>query len=357
MNSHLSSRTPRLRNGGFSRRTAPLSAAVLTLALAASTLAPDTLGITPSAHATTPVIPDDLPIFPKVTENPQVSVTFEDGTPVDGATVHRGDVLLVHGTGFSPEANQGGFPLPVPPGVPNGLYALYGAFPAHWKPSEGADSSTRTHPHDRMAWAMPEDTLDSIPAGAIDMRRSIARQEQPMNADGSFTARIVVDPLETTPGDNWGVYVYPGAGSINAAEEFYIPLNYSPEPGPNTPAPPQPDLLLDADLAFRFAEITKGGVNAKNGATKVDGNRVAFTRDAAAETGDGVRKYKGTVITTVRFTLAEVAVADPWLIPQPDGSYLITGLISRSYNVGADEMVRVPLGLITAAQAGELVRG
>lgn len=338
-------------------RAASLSAAVLTLALAASTLAPGTPEITPSARATTPVIPDDLPLFPKVTENPQVSVTFEDGTPVDGATVHRGDVLLVHGTGFSPEANQGGFPLPVPPGVPNGLYALYGAFPAHWKPSEGADPSTRTHPHDRMAWVMPEGTLDSIPAGAIDMRRSIARQEQRMNADGSFTARIVVDPPETTPGDNWGVYVYPGAGSINAAEELYIPLNYSPEPGPNTPAPPQPDLLLDAEVAFRFAEITKGGVNAKNGATKVDAHHVAFTRDAAAETGDGVRKYKGTVITTARFTLAEVAVADPWLIPQPDGSYLITGLISRSYNVGADEMVRVPLGIITATQTTDQVRG
>ena len=128
---------------------------MLTLALAASTLAPDALGITPSAHATTPVIPDDLPIFPKITENPQLSVTFEDG--------------------FSPEANQGGFPLPVPPGVPNGLYALYGAFPAHWKPSEGADPSTRTHPHDRMAWVMPEGTLDSIPAGAIDMRRRSSR--------------------------------------------------------------------------------------------------------------------------------------------------------------------------------------
>lgn len=124
MNSHFLFHAPRIRNGGFSRSTASLSAAVLTLALAASTLAPGTPEITPSAHAATPVIPDDLPIFPKITENPQISVTFEDGTPVEGATVHHGDVLLVHGIGFSPKANQGGFPLPVPPGVPNGLYAL-----------------------------------------------------------------------------------------------------------------------------------------------------------------------------------------------------------------------------------------
>ena len=62
-------------------RTRSLSAAVLTLALGASTLVPGTPEITPNAHAATPVVPDDLPIFPKVSENPQVSVTFEDGTP------------------------------------------------------------------------------------------------------------------------------------------------------------------------------------------------------------------------------------------------------------------------------------
>ena len=64
--------------------------------------------------------------------------------------MHRGDVLLVHGSGFDPNANRGGFVLPVPPGVPNGLFVLYGAFPEHWKPSEGVPGSVRTHPHD--AW-------------------------------------------------------------------------------------------------------------------------------------------------------------------------------------------------------------
>lgn len=76
--------------------------------------------------------------------------------------------------------------------------------------------------------------MEAVPAVPVDMRRSIARQAQPMNADGSFTARVIVDPPEHTTGDNWGIYVYPGAGSVDARQEFFIPINYSPEPGPNT---------------------------------------------------------------------------------------------------------------------------
>ncbi|KQB83330.1 hypothetical protein [Corynebacterium oculi] len=325
-------------------RPFPLTATALAAALLISPTA---------AQAATPTIPDDLPIFPQVQENPSVSVTLEDGTPITpDTTVRRGDVLLVHGSGFSPQANRGGFPFPVPPGTPNGLFVLYGAFPEHWKPSEGADSTARTHPHDRMAWVMPEGTLESIPSGVVEMRRSIARQAQPMNQDGSFTARLVVDPSETTPGDRWGVYVYPGAGSHNAAEEFYIPLRYSPEPGPNTPPAPTQDLLIDAPAAFRFAGLTGGAVKAKNGATVLDGERVAFSRDAAAESPEdnGVRKYRGTVVTTAKFTLAEMALADPWLTPLPGGGYAVSALVSRSYNVGPDEMVRVPVGVVGAEQ-------
>ncbi|KQB83482.1 hypothetical protein [Corynebacterium lowii] len=319
-------------------------------------LAATSLTISLPTQAATPTIPDSL--FPEVQENPSVSVTFEDGTPADGATVHRGDVLLVHGSGFSPEANRGGFPFPVPPGTPNGLFVLYGAFPEHWKPSEGADSATRTHPHDRMAWVMPEGTLESIPSGPIEMRRSIARVAQPLHADGTFTARITVDPPANPSGDNWGVYVYPGAGSNNPAEEFFIPLNYSPEPGPHTPPAPTADLVLDARLAFQFAKTTGGAVNTKNGASTLDGQRVAFSRDYEASSmqadaaSDGsaqsgsVRKYKGLAITTAKFTLAEVAVADPWLTPLPGGKYAVSALVSRSYNVGQDEMVRVPIGVV-----------
>ena len=328
----------------YSRISASLMAAALISSGTASLQA---------AQAATPTIPDNLPVFPQVQEDPRITVTLEDGTPVGPeTTVHRGDVLLVHGTGFSPDANRGGFPFPVPPGVPNGVYVLYGAFPDQWKPSEGHPSEARTHPHDRMAWMMPDGTLETIPTGSIEMRRSIARETQPMSADGTFTARVTVNPPEKTTGSNWGVYVYPAAGSINAAEEIFVPLRYSAEPGPNTPPAPTQDLFLDASAAFSFAQATDGAVKAKNGATKAGGNTIAFSRDAAPQepSQDPTRKYKGTVITTAKYTLAEIAVADPWLTPLPDGNYSVTALVSRTYNTGPDEMVRVPIGIATPDQ-------
>lgn len=313
--------------------------------MAAALLLPVTPALIGTAAAA-PVIPDNLPFFPEVHENPQVSVTTEDGRPVDGLTVHRGDVLLVHGTGFSPEANRGGFPLPVPPGTPNGVYVLYSGFGDEWKPSGGSPGEARTHPHDRMAWVTPPGTLQAIPKAPIDMHRSIARVAQPMNAEGEFTARIVVDPPEETPGENWGVYVYPGAGSENPAEEFFVPINYSPEPGPNTPPPAQPDLVLDAGLVYQATEAAHGGINPRFGAAKQPGERVSFTR-SAAEATDGITRYEGTVTATARFSMVEVSMKDPWIERRGDRSVL-TALVSNAYNVGADEMHRVELGTLGA---------
>lgn len=312
-------------------------------AVAAALLLPFTPALIGTAAAA-PVIPDNLPFFPEVHENPQVSVTTEDGRPVDGLTVHRGDVLLVHGTGFSPEANRGGFPLPVPPGTPNGVYVLYSGFGDAWKPSGGSPGEARTHPHDRMAWVTPPGTLQAIPKAPIDMHRSIARVAQPMNADGEFTARVVVDPPEETPGENWGVYVYPGAGSENPSEEFFIPIDFSPEPGPNTPPPAQPDLVLDAGLVYRATEAAQGGINPRFGAAKQPGERVSFTR-SAAEATDGITRYEGTVTATARFSMVEVSMKDPWIERRGDRSVL-TALVSNAYNVGADEMHRVELGTL-----------
>lgn len=306
----------------------------------------------PTASAA-PTVPDDLPSFPEVQQNPQVTVTTEDGGPVDGITVHRGDTLLVHGTGFSPLANQGGFPLPVPPGTPNGVYVLYSAFSDQWKPSEGVPSDARTHPHDRMAWVGPDATFAAIPRVPIDMHRSIARVAQHMADDGSFTARIGVDPPASTPGENWGVYVYAGAGSVNAAEEFFVPIAYSPEPGPNTPSVPNADLVLDAAVVRDVTSALQGGINPRFGAAKRDGERVSFSRDLDAESaaGDDIRRYRGQVTATARFNVVEVAMKDPWIEPRSDGRQVLTALVSTRHDVGADIMHRVELGTLGAPDA------
>lgn len=297
-------------------------------------------------------VPDNLPFFPQVKENTKITVTTEDGQPAEGITVHRGDVLLVHGSGFSPDANRGGFPLPIPPGTPNGVYVLYSGFPDNWKPSEGAPGSNRTHPHDRMAWVTPPKTLNAIPTMPIDMRRSIARVSQPMDEQGNFTARIVVDPPAETAGKNFGVYVYAGAGSVNPAEEHYVPINYSPEPGPNTPAPAQPDLVLTADAVYRATNATRGGINPRNGAAKQPGNKVSFTRntDADAVAMDGTKRFKGSITATAKFSLVEVTMKDPW-VENRDGKQVLTAMISNAYNTGPDEMHRAEIGTLGAPDA------
>ena len=155
--SNASPESPRRPRGP--RRAALLVAGVMGVVPLATTMV-----VTVPTAAASPVVPDNLPVFPDVTQDPEITVTAADGTPVTADTVvHRGDVLYVHGTGFSPEANRGGFPMPVPPGVPNGAFVLYGAFPDGWRASEGAPEEPLTHPHDRMAWVMPDASLNAVP--------------------------------------------------------------------------------------------------------------------------------------------------------------------------------------------------
>lgn len=302
--------------------------------------------------AALPTVPDS--VFPQVTEDPAVTVTFEDGTPVTGSTVvHRGDVLLVHGEGFSPEANRGGFVMPVIPGVPNGVYVLYSGFDDDWRPSEGAPGEARTHPHDQLAWVLPDASLRALPT-VPDMRTPISRESQRMETDGTFTARIVVDPPAETPGDNFGVYVYPAAGSVNAAEEIFVPLSFSADPGANAPVTPTPDLILDAGLLADAADAAGGRLTPRDGASLLDGDRVAWSLDKAAS-GEGIVKYRGTVHATAKFSLADVVVKDPWVRTQADGTRALSAEISDGYNSSDDSVTRRELGTLVERDGGTVL--
>jgi hypothetical protein len=336
-----------MRGMTFPPRTRTAAATVA--AASALLLSALSLSAAPAATAAMPTVPDTLPVFPSVTENPQVTVTRDDGTPVTAETpVHRGDVLLVHGTGFSPEANRGGFVMPVPPGTPNGVYVLYSGFGEAWRPSEGAPGEARTHPHDRLAWVLPDASLAALPATPVDLRTPVARGAQPMAEDGTFTARLVVDPPAETPGDRYGVYVYPAAGSVNAAEEIYVPVPFSAGPGPNTPAPASPDLVLDASVVSRIADAAQGGLTGRDGAVVLDDGRVGFTADGPAGTAGSTERYRGTVHATARFSLADVALRDPWIETRSDGTRVLTAEVSDSYNAATDAMHRVDLGPVDA---------
>ncbi|MBV7295017.1 HtaA protein [Corynebacterium sp. TAE3-ERU12] len=312
-----------------------------------------------------PVIPDDSPIAngssqanPSV-ENPSVTVTFPDGSPVGDSVVHRGDQLVVHGRDFDPEANKGGFPVPVPPGTPNGVFVLYGGFPDNWKPSQGAPAENRTHPHDRMAWVMPPGTLEKVPGTVINMRRVLARVHQPMDENGNFDAVITVDPPEETTGDNFGVYIYAAAGSVNEAEEFYIPIPYSPQPGPNTPEPGSPDLVFSSSVVDTITTTLGGGLKAKGKAVTPTDDTIGFTlvSDDRNSDGQGVVKYSGTADMTIKFSVLHVVVRDPWIEYGPRGT-IITAEVSKRPDVGPDETRRIPIALVlddNDGQPGQLI--
>ena len=314
----------------------------------------------PTAAHAAPVIPDNFPNLVNPQENfqpsqeaetPTVSVTFEDGTPAEGATVHRGDVLIVHGRGFNPSANRGGYPLPIPPGVPNGVYAFYSGLPDYWKPSEQAPSESRTHPHDRMAWVTPPGTLEAVPSQGVNMQRTIARSAQPMDENGNFDARIVVDPPKETPGHNFGVYIYAAAGSVNAAEEFYVPIPFSPEPGDNAPLPTSPDLKFEVSELAEFFSALGGSITGKNGAEVVN-DTASFSYDGTETTADGttIARYRGEINMTARFNLVHITVRNPQLETNGEKS-VITAEVSKRYDVGPDEVVRVPIASVYGAEA------
>lgn len=338
-----------LRPNLFTRTTA-VRAVALTVLLTAPAVGSGATAVA----ATLPTVPDS--VFPAVEENPAVTVTLEDGTPVtDTTVVHRGDVLLVHGTGFSPDANRGGFVMPLAPGVPNGVYVLYSGFGDSWRPSEGAPGESRTHPHDQLAWVLPDRSLDALPQGPVDMRTPIARESQSMSLDGTFTARITVEPPAQTPGKNFGVYVYPAAGSVNAAEEIYVPVTYSPEPGPNTSATPGTDLVLDASTLGEVADAAGGKLTPRDGAQVLAGNHIAFTRDGGE---GGTTRYRGTVHATARFSLADVVVKDPWIETRTDGTRVLSAQVSDSYNASDDAVTRRELGtLVDRSGTTDLVYG
>lgn len=328
---------------------------IRTFAKAAAITAIFSLGISTAHAQTMPTIPDNHPAIPnksQAQEHTKITVTDEAGKPLTGP-VHRGDVILVHGTGFDPNANKGGFPIPVPPGTPNGVFVIYSAFPDHWKPSENAPESARKNPHDRsIAWMMPPGTLEAIPTMPVNFRRSIARQTQPMNTDGTFTARLVVDPPEQTPGNNWGVYVYAGAGSVNASEETYVPIPFSTAPGRNTPPAATPDFDIDAITIAQFTKTAGGSISTKNGAAR-NGNRVTFSKEQ--DRGDGIIRYRGTAVATARYNVVETAFANPWLEPRGNGTWAVTVEVSTAPDVGTDSVARREIGTVTGTTGSQTI--
>lgn len=302
------------------------------------------------------LLPLAAPVAAQPPTGPAIEVFAADGvTPLGDRTVHEGDTVVVHGTGFDPDANRsGGLPLPVPPGVPHGTFVSFGAFAEHWRPSEGAPTSNRATVRSTNAWVLSEQALNQVPDAPFDMRRTVRQQWVPLSDDGSFTATVTVDAPTTVPADAvYGIYTYGAADAINAEQELSVPVNFDPTPGPNAPVPPSQDLVWGFAPGYTglVTDTTQGSVVGRDGAAVNPDGTLAFELAGAQidpATGLGRIEYRGIVVSFTRFHLLEIALADPWIEFTGNGTYL-TAESSTGNQVGTDSTSRITVARLDAA--------
>lgn len=291
------------------------------------------------------------------TWRPAIEVYLADGvTPVGDTVVHPGDSLVVKGTGFDPESNRSGLPLPVPPGVPHGTFVAFGAFAPDWRPSAGAPEPARATNRSGVAWVLSRSALARVPDVPFDMRRTVRQQWVPLAADGSFTARVVAStPADIPAGARYGVYTYGAAGAVNAAQELSVPVDYSTAPGPNTPKPAPRNLIWAYSPTFHRTITTdaQGGMSAADGAGIDDDGTMTFALEASTvRHGTGELRFRGTVVAWTRFHLAEIALADP-VIRVRNGRGVLSMETSTTNMNGTDVLRRVDLADVDLGGIGD----
>ena len=174
-------------------RTASIVAAVVVAALGLAACAPP--APTPDPNA-----PDHV-------------VEVSPGATPDAIEVSPGDTIEVVGTGFTTTGNLGARP-PLA-GQPAGVYVTFGRFGDPWKPSEGASSSARQIIEQN--WALPTPSYNALGgiAGLVEL-----------DGDGGFTVRLTATEASGT-NPQYGIGIYPGSGSVNAAEEILVPVEFA----------------------------------------------------------------------------------------------------------------------------------
>jgi hypothetical protein len=143
---------------------------------------------------------------------PQIVVSKT--TSIDSA----GETVTVTGTGFDPNANISTRP-PVPPGMPTGVYVLFGRFADTWQPSAGAPSSARRVIDQK--WPLP-----AASKAAAEAAFGPNPQYVVMQPDGSFTTTLHVAPNESLEGDYGIVTMAAGGAAPNASQETFTPIAF-----------------------------------------------------------------------------------------------------------------------------------
>lgn len=194
MKDEVSSRT------GFAQRRRPVMlgfVASLALVVAACTQTPDPTTTTTTSTTTT------------VIEAPTLSVSKSAGLNP------AGESITVTGKGFTTTGNLGTRPPLL--GSPAGVYVVFGTFGENWRPSQGGGQRQVIS----QRWALIPSSFDTVAA----MMGTSAELVQ-VDANGNFSVDVTVSSVDGTY-DTIAIATYAGSGSVNAAEEFRIPLEFA----------------------------------------------------------------------------------------------------------------------------------
>ncbi|WP_083933714.1 HtaA domain-containing protein [Kribbella catacumbae] len=165
--------------------------------------------------------------------------------------VAEGEELTVKGTGFDPAANKS-LRVPVTPGEPAGVYVVFGSFAETWKPSTGADATTRTLLDTK--WPLPQASFEQV---GRDFPNQLPRLVK-LNPDGTFELKLKAKKAPENP-RNYGVYTYPGGGATNADHELAVPVAFTTGGGDPSPGTPPVD-TIDWGLKLSFRTYIEGNI-------------------------------------------------------------------------------------------------
>jgi hypothetical protein len=182
------------------------------------------------------------------TWTPQIVVSKTTGLDPAGETV------TVTGSGFDPNANISTRP-PVPPGMPTGVYVVFGRFADTWQPSQGAPSSARRVIDQK--WPLP-----AASKAAAEAAFGPNPQYVVMQPDGSFTTTLNISPNDTFTG-NYGIATYAAGGAAaNASQETFTPMLFI-EPTGTDASTAVPDFTVrgNKDASKFSVEVTNADVN------------------------------------------------------------------------------------------------
>ncbi len=315
----------------------------------------------PGPGASESTVPGAAPVDATPVESalgqPQIQVFAADGvTPIGDTKLNIGDQLVITGTGFDPASNVGGRGVPVPASLPQGSYVVFGSFLEQWQPSSGAASSSRKA--GPQSWALTADTLGQVPAM---YKSAVEKQWTELAPDGSFTATIKLEKLDALENGKYGIYTYAGGGQKNAAQELYVPINFSNSDTPVTPDPkPEPEPVVDGGLdwgfkaSFRsYIDLFGGTVILSDGASRNADGTFHFQLGTGSSfdsgTNSGSINYRGSVLFNSPTHGFSIALKNPTVVMSPTAATL-TADVSSSDIVGLSSTSRIAVATLAVPQ-------